>query len=590
MKDTLDWIRRKAIPIATVEPGNGFADLGRLRAIIGNARIVSLGEATHGTREFFQLKHRLFEYCVSELGFTIFAIEANFPECLRVNDYVLHGTGNPAQALAGMRFWIWDTQEVLDLIEWIRTWNITHDRKLKFYGFDMTYPTEAALGVIDYLKRVAPDLAATSEVPLWPLSSDFSASQFHLLVRRTRERTLSGVENILEAFARERSTWSDKTSEYQWQVARLHAIVLNQGARLRLDASANQTISRDVAMAENVASLLEIEGTEARAILWAHNGHAARETPYFTDEKTPIPNMGSRLHEIFGQQQLVVGFAFNQGLFQARNTSGEVVIHRVSPASKGSLDNILASTGMPLFLLELATMPADASVSDWFATSPTSRWIGAVHNPKSAEAYQYGGDPRRRYDVLAFVESTTATRPNPTGRRPPQSDHKRGPTATNLELNGAGPIPEGWSTPEAWHPYGYAVALTDEQSPADGRVVCIARSSAPWPWGEGELLQAFSADDWHGKRLRFSAAVRAGVQKPGCAAQLCVKVLPKAAEGEIFVAPTHIAMLDPPVRSSRWERFAVEIDISNEAYSIVLALVFSGDGAAWFADIQLEPA
>ena len=130
--------------------------------MIGDARIVSLGEATHGTREFFQLKHRLLEYCVSELGFTIFGIEASYPECLRINDYVLHGTGNPADALASQRFWTWDTEEVLALIEWMRIWNSTHTRKVKFYGFDMQFPTEAALRLLDYLKRVAPDLAAAS--------------------------------------------------------------------------------------------------------------------------------------------------------------------------------------------------------------------------------------------------------------------------------------------------------------------------------------------------------------------------------------------------------------------------------------------
>src|SRR5215467_5452446 len=100
----LDWIRTSAIALNTVEPGQGFADLNRLGGLIGNARIVSLGEATHGTREFFQLKHRLLEYLVAELGFTVFGIEANYPECLRVNEYVLDGAGDPAAALAGTRF------------------------------------------------------------------------------------------------------------------------------------------------------------------------------------------------------------------------------------------------------------------------------------------------------------------------------------------------------------------------------------------------------------------------------------------------------------------------------------------------------
>jgi erythromycin esterase len=84
-----EWVRSTAIRLQTVEAGHGFADLQPLKRVVGNARIVSLGEATHGTREFFQLKHRLLEFLATEMGFTIFSIEANLPEAYRLNDYVL---------------------------------------------------------------------------------------------------------------------------------------------------------------------------------------------------------------------------------------------------------------------------------------------------------------------------------------------------------------------------------------------------------------------------------------------------------------------------------------------------------------------
>src|SRR5690349_2165009 len=109
----VDWVRANAVPLTAVEAGRGFADLQCLRG-------------------FFQLKHRLLEFLVTELAFAIFGIEANYPECLRVNDYVLHGKGDPAEALAGTRFWTWDTEEVLALIEWMRSWNRAHARKVKF--------------------------------------------------------------------------------------------------------------------------------------------------------------------------------------------------------------------------------------------------------------------------------------------------------------------------------------------------------------------------------------------------------------------------------------------------------------------------
>src|SRR5436190_12670961 len=84
----LAWLKANAIEIKTVDAGTGFADLQKLKAAVGDARIVSLGEATHGTREIFQMKHRLIEFLASELGFTIFSIEANMPEAYRLNDYV----------------------------------------------------------------------------------------------------------------------------------------------------------------------------------------------------------------------------------------------------------------------------------------------------------------------------------------------------------------------------------------------------------------------------------------------------------------------------------------------------------------------
>ena len=110
----VDWVRSHAIRLTTAEAGHGFADLQPLERVVGDARIVSLGEATHGSREFFQLKHRMLEFLATQMGFSIFSIEANMPEAYRLNDYVLNGTGDPAQLLRGMYFWTWDTEEVLD--------------------------------------------------------------------------------------------------------------------------------------------------------------------------------------------------------------------------------------------------------------------------------------------------------------------------------------------------------------------------------------------------------------------------------------------------------------------------------------------
>ena len=168
-----EWVKARAIPLKTVVAGNGFDDLRPLARVIGNARIVSLGEATHGSREFFQLKHRMLEFLATEMGFTIFSIEANMPESYRLNDYVLNGTGDPASLLKGIYFWTWDTEEVLAMIRWMREFNASRRGRVQFTGFDMQTPAVAAGIVGDFVAKRDPDLAdavrlATTAVSVVP--------------------------------------------------------------------------------------------------------------------------------------------------------------------------------------------------------------------------------------------------------------------------------------------------------------------------------------------------------------------------------------------------------------------------------------
>ena len=150
---TRSWLAANAIRLNTVEAGHGFVDMQPLKKIIGDARIVSLGEATHGSREFFQLKHRMLEFLATEKGFTIFSIEANMPEAYRLNDYVLNGTGDPATLIKGMYFWTWTTEEVLDMVLWMREFNKSGKGRVQFTGFDMQTPDVAAGIVRDFVAR-----------------------------------------------------------------------------------------------------------------------------------------------------------------------------------------------------------------------------------------------------------------------------------------------------------------------------------------------------------------------------------------------------------------------------------------------------
>src|SRR5881296_2348425 len=118
----IEWLRKSARPCTTCEPGGTDRDLAPLRAIVGDARIVALGEVSSGTHEFFQMKRRIIEYLATHMGFTLFAIEENMPEAERVNEYVLTGRGDSKALLTGIPAW-GHAREFLDLIEWMRAFN-----------------------------------------------------------------------------------------------------------------------------------------------------------------------------------------------------------------------------------------------------------------------------------------------------------------------------------------------------------------------------------------------------------------------------------------------------------------------------------
>lgn len=155
------WLEREAIPLTSVMPGSGFADLRPFEQPLEGVQLIGLGEATHGTHEFFTLKHRLLEFLVTEMNVTTFLIEASYPASLAVNDYVLHGKGDPGDALSGLGFWIWDTQEIADMITWLRDYNqgVPEDIKVSFLGFDFQRAEAATKHVNAFLERHLPEEA-----------------------------------------------------------------------------------------------------------------------------------------------------------------------------------------------------------------------------------------------------------------------------------------------------------------------------------------------------------------------------------------------------------------------------------------------
>jgi len=404
-EEVVNWIRTRAIPLKAVAAGSGLHDLRRLKPSFGEAKIIALGEATHGTREFFQLKHRSIEYLVTELDFSVFAIEASLPDAVAVNDYVLHGRGNAAAALAGMRFWIWDTKEVLDMIEWMREYNANpaHSRKLHFYGFDMQFTSPAVAGVLDYIGRRNPDRLASVTADLEFFRTENWKSGYSDLAPNARLAAVRRVEDVAALLDEHR------TDSEEWRRARQYAVVILQAARW----ATGELGARDRAMADNVTWITR-NHPEARIMLWAANAHIARR------DTEGIPSMGSHLAAAYGERYVAVALTFGKGAYQGRvarlgQETNPVVELPVGPPPNHYADAALARVGVPLFGIWLRGRPRTGPVAEWFDTPHPLREFGSTRVPAD---YHWNNILIDQYfDAMFYIDYTTRAQPTPTGRR-----------------------------------------------------------------------------------------------------------------------------------------------------------------------------
>jgi erythromycin esterase len=395
-KEEAAWLKTAAVPFDTAEPGRGFGDLGKFREVVGGARVVALGEGTHGTREFFQMKHRLTEYLASELGFTHFAIEANLPEARRVNDYVLGGPGDPKELLRGMYFWTWNTQEVLDLIEWMRAFNASGRGKVQFAGFDMQVGTVAMENVRQFVAKVDPEYAKALDRAYAGLADYWADPKTALEARRRtageKEAIALRAWGVVRHLEASREAYRAKEKADVVERAIQDARVAAQAAQLQHAAGAY----RDECMAENVASILGQAPKGAKVVLWAHNGHVARRTGA----------MGEALERRFGGEMVVVGFTCHEGTYTAvRRGKGVVSDNVLYPSTAGTVEWNLRQAGHPRCVVDLREA-AKAAEGRWLTRPGRLRLVGAL---AAGEQFR-PAVVAREYDALVYFEKTTASR------------------------------------------------------------------------------------------------------------------------------------------------------------------------------------
>lgn len=419
-------LQRSSVELATTDPTADHADLAPIGDTLVDARIIGLGEATHGTREFFQLKHRIVRYLVEEQGLRLLAMETNLLETMALDNYVVHGEGDALEALAGTHFWVWRTEAVHALVEWLREFNAKRplDDRVRFCGIDAQYTTGAVEYLDEFLAVADPDLHEELRADL-AATDDEGGINEQYMSDHDPEATERLLDQLGIAFEKQRAAFVAATSERETTLARRCLRVVEQARQLRVarksDGIQASMVVRDEAMAENLSWALEYEAAD-RAVLWAHDSHICR-TVNVGARVDPAPSLGSYLADHYGDDYFALGFDFLGGSFRAigieLTPESELTTWSLDEPPADSITRVFAATGGDLAFLDFDTASEDDRLDEWLAEPRAKRKIGAVYyGPDGPSENEKDGVAAHNavrvlpeaFDGLLFVRETIPSR------------------------------------------------------------------------------------------------------------------------------------------------------------------------------------
>ncbi|PSP38970.1 succinoglycan biosynthesis [Halobacteriales archaeon QH_7_65_31] len=414
----------RATELTTTDPYAPLTDTEPVLDTLADARIVGLGESTHGTREFHRLRHRLIRGLVERRGLRVVALEANLPETFAVNDYVLRGEGDPVALLDATNFWIYTTESMVALLDWLREFNEGRpiDDRVRFHGIDAQYTHGAVARLDDLLTAVAPELRGELASDLAAADDEGDTTDQHMSAHdpAATDRLL---DRLTRAFDARADAWRAETSEQRVTRVGRCLRVIAQVRRRRIaretDGVQASMVVRDEAMADNVAWLLRHEDAD-RAVLLAHDSHLCR-TDNCGARTGPAPALGSYLDERYGDDYHAVGVDFRGGSFRAigpgLSDDSRLATWSLDEPPRDSITRAFASTGDDLLHLPLT---GQGDLRAWLARPRFKRKLGAVYygpdGPDDPDTDGVDAHNERRelptaFDSLLFVRETTPTRP-----------------------------------------------------------------------------------------------------------------------------------------------------------------------------------
>jgi erythromycin esterase-like protein len=403
-------------------------DYDPLMTLIGDAPLVLIGEASHGTHEFYRERAQITKRLIKEKGFTAVAVEADWPDAYRVNHYVrgMSTDADAVEALSGFkRFpsWMWRNADVLDFVGWLRTYNDdlpVSATKVGFYGLDLYSLHTSIEAVLDYLDRIDPEAAGRARARYAcfdHFGKDEQAYGYATGLGTSESCEDEVVSQLLEIY--------QNSAEYAWRDGRFSHddhFYATQNARLVMNAEryyrsmfrgrVSSWNLRDAHMVETLESLLTFLRTQdshSKIVVWEHNSHLgdARATRMGQEGEWNVGQLARERHP--GDAKLI-GFTTYQGtVTAASNWDAPAERKRVRPALEDSYEALFHDTGIPRFLLTFGgTDHATAALREPLL----ERAIGVIYRPETERASHYfQARLSSQFDAVLHFDETRAVEP-----------------------------------------------------------------------------------------------------------------------------------------------------------------------------------
>ncbi len=388
-------------PLTGSDPTLSTSDLQSLD-FLSDARIVGMGEATHGSKEFFQMKHRLFQYLVERHGFKAIAFEMDFAEAMMFDDYIQGKRNDDLATLmkTKMLFWVWKTTEVQTLLQWMRAYNSTRAEsdRIRFFGIDCQYPTYNADVLVGKIRPIDPSFADDIQSKL--------ADYKKLVVGGDSTNYKSNTKNTNYVYdqvvARKTDLISKGLSATEYEIVKQLArtIVQVKEQKYRVKIADNDVMYRDVYMAENVKWTSDFLGSTAKLCIWAHNLHIGNDLM--------AKYMGYYINLDFKNSYQKIGFSFSNGKFNAYPNNFDKSNELTAQPLPNSTNFLFKHSKYPQFVLRIDAIPSSYIFSSWTTQYKRMLMVGATYDG-NPEEYYIPVILRDSYNVIIYFDATRAS-------------------------------------------------------------------------------------------------------------------------------------------------------------------------------------